>query len=167
MGHLTHEGQLEAIHLDIVGAGESDYVRRLQQRVAALGLERQVGLRGPLSHQDLMASYRQYHALLFPSIWIEPFGLVVLEAMAQGLCVIASDRGGPAEIITHGQDGLLVPAQDPHALAQAIVSLTQSPERTRQMRQAAIETARRYAFDKIADQVETCLQAVIDQHRSA
>lgn len=166
IGHLAREGQLEAVHLDIVGAGEADYVQRLQQRVAALGLERQVCFRGHLSPQDLMASYRQYHALLFPVIWIEPFGKVVIEAMAQGLCVIASNRGGPAEIITHGRDGLLVPAQDPHALAQAIISLTRSPDRTRQMRQAAIETARRYAFDKTADQVEAYLQTVIDQHRS-
>jgi len=165
VAHLVQEKRLETVHLDIVGSGEADYTRRLQQMVASLGLETNVCFRGHLPHRELMASYRQYHALLFPAIWIEPFGGAAMEAIAQGLCVIASDRGGPTEYITHNENGLLVPAEDPAAMARAVVSLAESPAHTQKMRQAAIETVRRrYTLDKVADQIEAYLQAVVDEN---
>jgi len=165
VARLAQETRLETVLLDIVGSGEAGYEERLRQMVASLGLGSNVCFRGHLPHRDLMASYRQYHALLFPAIWVEPFGGVVVEAMAQGVCVIASDQGGPAEHISHGENGLLVPVEDPGALAQAVTSLIESPEHTWQMRQAAIETVRsRYAFDTIADRIEAYLYAVVDEH---
>ena len=60
---------------------------------------------------------------------LKPFGGVVMEAMAQGLCVIASDQGGPAEHNSHGETGLLVPVEDPSEMAQAVMSLIDSPDR--------------------------------------
>ena len=63
---------------------------------------------------------------MLPS-WDEPFGLVILEAMAAGVPVIASDRGGPADIIASGQDGILVPPRSPSALATAIRRLAGEP----------------------------------------
>jgi glycosyltransferase involved in cell wall biosynthesis len=108
-----------------------------------------------------MASYRQNHILLFPSIWVEPFGMAVIEAMAQGLCVIASDHGGPIEHITHGENGMLVPAEDPDAMAAAILRLAKNPDLAKRIRRAALRTVRnRYAFDTIADQIEEYLIGV-------
>jgi glycosyltransferase involved in cell wall biosynthesis len=63
-----------------------------------------------------------------PSIDPEPFGRVVIEAMAHGLPVIASAHGGPLEIVVHQETGLLVPPRDAARLAQAVSQLIMSPE---------------------------------------
>ena len=63
----------------------------------------------------------------------EPFGLVVVEAMAMAKPVIAAAAGGPREIVTHGATGLLVPPQNPSALAAAIMDLLRHPEKARAM----------------------------------
>ena len=62
---------------------------------------------------------RALDVVLLPS-WEEPFGRAVLEALALGVPVVATDVGGPREIITDGQEGLLRPPRDPRAWAQAI-----------------------------------------------
>jgi glycosyltransferase involved in cell wall biosynthesis len=80
--------------------------------------------------------------LLVPSLWQEPFGLVIAEAMARGLPVIASDVGGPAEIITHGVDGLLVSPGDEQALASAITYLLDDTNECKRLSVAALTTVR-------------------------
>ncbi|MBN1596622.1 glycosyltransferase family 4 protein [candidate division FCPU426 bacterium] len=69
----------------------------------------------------------------------EPFGLVLLEAMARGIPVVATNAGGVPEIVTHGENGLLVPPREPKALAEAIYYLLCHPMERMRMG----ETARR------------------------
>jgi glycosyltransferase involved in cell wall biosynthesis len=59
----------------------------------------------------------------------EPFGMVVIEAMSLGKPVIATQGGGPSEIIAGPDQGILVPPDDPAALAAALISLIDDPER--------------------------------------
>ena len=75
--------------------------------------------------------------LVFPSRWAEPFGLSIIEAMAAGKPVIASDIGGPKEIIKNGVNGLLVRPNDPDALREAIVYLKDNPNRQREIGEKA------------------------------
>ena len=84
--------------------------------------------------EDTAAVYAAATALLAPS-WAEPFGRVVIEAMAAGCPVIATAAGGIPEIITDGVDGLLVPPKDPSALAHAVERLLDDPS----LRQALIQ----------------------------
>ncbi len=63
----------------------------------------------------------------------EPFGLVLLEAMAMGKPVIAANAGGPCEIVVHGQTGLLFEPGNPQSLAAAIADLLNNPEKARAM----------------------------------
>ena len=66
---------------------------------------------------DMGSELERVDAMIHASVIPEPFGQVVIEGMAAGLAVVASDAGGPAEVITHEVDGLLYPPGDVAALA--------------------------------------------------
>jgi glycosyltransferase involved in cell wall biosynthesis len=75
-------------------------------------------------------------ALLFPIDWPEPFGRVMIEAMALGCPVIAPREGGPLFIVRDGETGMLVPPRDPDALAEALLALLAEPARRTAMGRA-------------------------------
>jgi spore coat protein SA len=73
-----------------------------------------------VAHHELPARYAAADAFVFPSIWAEPFGIPVAEAMAAGLPVVATRVGGIPEIVADGETGLLVSPGDPDSLAEAL-----------------------------------------------
>lgn len=85
---------------------------------------------------ELIEFYRQAKALVFPSVWNEPFGMPTAEAMACGLPVVSTYSGGIPEIVEHGRTGLLVPRGDAEELARAIGQLLTDPTRARAMGKA-------------------------------
>jgi glycosyltransferase involved in cell wall biosynthesis len=100
------------------------YLAELQREIAARGLGRRVRLIG--EREDVPAVLRAVDVLLAPS-WEEPFGRSVVEAMAMGVPVVATDRGGPAEVVRDGRDGRLVPPRDPRAWSRAVGELLCDP----------------------------------------
>jgi glycosyltransferase involved in cell wall biosynthesis len=81
----------------------------------------------------------------------EGLPMVLLEAMSAGLPAVAFDcPTGPAQILTHGKSGLLVPEQDVSALAAGICELIEDPARRRAMGAAALADAARYSIDAVA-----------------
>ena len=95
----------------------------MKQRAAGLPVE----FPGFVSQEEFFA---RIDILIVPS-HEEPFGIVLLEAMAAGIPVIATARGGPLDIISSPLEGILVSPRDPHALANAIQSLADdSPRRS-------------------------------------
>ncbi|MBN1312969.1 MAG: glycosyltransferase family 4 protein [Anaerolineae bacterium] len=162
LAHVRDKADLGRVTLDIIGGGAEVYRLHLQTMIASLELQDRVCMVGSLTRQQVLERYTSYDMLLVPSLWVEPFGIIILEAMARGLAVIATNHGGPAEIISDGHDGCLVPPNDPVTLAHVIVELTSDPERMQQMRVLALQTVReRYALERVVDQVETYLQAVV------
>jgi glycosyltransferase involved in cell wall biosynthesis len=81
----------------------------------------------------LMQAMSRCRFAIFPSIWPEPFGLVVTEAMSQGKAVIATNTGGFTDIIMDGETGILVPPNDSGKLAEAISYLLRRPEEVLRM----------------------------------
>lgn len=96
------------------------------------------------SGPDLLQLQRESSALVFPSIWYENQPMSILETFALGKPVIASDLGGMRELIGAEERGKLVPAGDAHALAEALIWLTEHPQDARRMGENAYQYATQY-----------------------
>jgi glycosyltransferase involved in cell wall biosynthesis len=110
------------------------YRRRLEELAAALRVSDAVTFMG--ARDDVPEILRALDLLLLPS-WEEPFGLAVIEAMAMQLPVVATNVGGPSEIIRSDEDGLLLPPRQPERWAAAIATLLRDPARRAAMGQRA------------------------------
>lgn len=93
-----------------------------------------------LPHAEILQLMQQHDVLLFPSHF-EGFGLVITEAMSQGTPVITTERTAGPDLITHGQDGWIVPAGSATAITEQLDRLLVRPETVAEAGQAAIRTA--------------------------
>ncbi len=91
--------------------------------------------------------------LCAPSLGGESFGMVLTEAFAAGTPVVASDIAGYRDVVRHCVDGVLVPAGDAQALAEALRDLYDEPERRRRMARAAAVDVERFAWPRVANEV--------------
>lgn len=161
---LVQQGQSN-LHVHIFGDGDAPYIEELTQFLQEKQLTSHVTFHGKVSQEELITHYDRSDIMLVPSLWTEPFGLVVAEAMARELPVIASHAGGPAEMITHGVDGLLVKPGDERALANAIQQLLADPAQRQRLGQAARKTVlTRFTITENGKRVERHLQKAIADH---
>jgi phosphatidylinositol alpha-mannosyltransferase len=84
----------------------------------------------------------------------ESFGIALVEAMAAGLPVVATDIPGYREVVDHGVEGLLVPPRDPGALAAGLVRVLTEPELAARLGEAGRERARSYDWSLVVDRLE-------------
>jgi glycogen(starch) synthase len=104
---------------------------------------------GWLSPAEVYRWYGAADILVVPSRY-EPFGMVVLEGMLHGLAVIASNVGGPADILEHGRTGLLVPPRNVDSLAAALRHLVEDRDARQQLGlAAAVEVRRRWLWPQL------------------
>ncbi|HEY2594589.1 MAG TPA: glycosyltransferase family 4 protein [Chloroflexota bacterium] len=115
--------------------GPGDYRDYLVRRAESLGLSEVVSFPGFLSQTDMPCFYGAIDVLAHPS-HEEPFGLVLVEAMASEKPVVAIDGGGVPEIIANGRDGYLVPREAPGKMAEAVQRLLCDPQHARAIAQA-------------------------------
>jgi glycosyltransferase involved in cell wall biosynthesis len=99
---------------------------------------------------------------LVPSVWAEPFGIVVIEAMAGGNPVIASNIGGIPEIVIDGETGILVPPSDPAALRAAMAKLLGDDALCRRMGKAAKRRAAEYEASAVVPRIEETYLSVLE-----
>ncbi len=108
-------------------AGEGPLRGLLEARARALGVERSVRFLGRVDEEELVACYRAADFCVVPSVALEGFGLVVLEALASGRPVIASDVGGLPEALSGLGGDLVVPGGDVGALASRLLRAFEEP----------------------------------------
>jgi glycosyltransferase involved in cell wall biosynthesis len=104
---------------------------------------------GTLSRSELLRELARADVLVLPSRF-EPFGIVLLEAMAAGLPIVASRVGGIPEIVLDGETGLLVPPDRPAALATALQQLRNDPALGRQLGAAGRRRVEQFSWERIA-----------------
>lgn len=140
--------------------GEKAYLGELKAMAAARGLEGRViftGFRDDV--EDIIASM---DVLVHASVLPEPFGLVLIEAMAQGLPVVATRGGGVGEIVQDGVTGVLVPPRDAAAMAEAISGLLGDPSRAKAMGEAGRRVvAERFELREKVREMEAEMTAVL------
>ena len=151
---------LPNIRLIVVGPGNPD---KESYRVMSSQNLQDVEFVGLVSYDDLPRYYASADIFCSPATGAESFGIVLLEAMSAGKPVVASDIEGFRGVMTHGEQGLLVPKKDSNALAEALGMLARDPELGRKLGGNGNRLAKEYRWEVVAGRVEayynTCLKA--------
>ncbi|MFC1979533.1 glycosyltransferase family 4 protein, partial [Chloroflexota bacterium] len=137
--------------LIIVGPG-TRLRRKYEKEVRKRGFEDVIFV-GYVSQDDLPRYYKTADIFCAPAIGWESFGIVLLEAMAAGKPVVASNIQGYASVVTHGVEGLLVPPKDEALLAQALISLMKDETLRQQMGARGRLKAEEYGWEHVAQRI--------------
>jgi phosphatidylinositol alpha-mannosyltransferase len=147
-----------SFRLILVGDGR---LRPALIRMARRELPGRVVFEGRVPHARLPQYYATADLFCSPARGSESFGLVLLEAMALGVPIIASDIPGYRSVVTHDQEGLLVPPRQPEALARAIGALLRDPARRARLGAQGVRTASRYGWERVAEELERIYFSVL------
>lgn len=116
-----------------------------------------------IPHDQIMASFAAATAAVVPSRWQEPLGLVAVEAMAAGTPVVVTRVGALPEVVSHGETGLVVPPNDPAALAAALDELVRNPMQAAAFGAAGRRRARTFAASTVIPQFVSAYEQAITQ----
>mgnify|MGYP005844278099 CR=1 FL=1 len=132
------------------------------RRVAALGLSERVVFCGVLTGDALWREYAEADAFFFPTFYEwESLGVVLLEAMAYGLPVVASDWRGPRDVVVRGETGFVCPVGDIEAYAGALERLAREPDLRARMGAAGRRRyEERYTLSRFLDGMERLFRSV-------
>ncbi len=146
LGHLKREG-FTNIHYIAVGAGS---ISNLKKIVESENITETVHF---IQHtKNIRDYYWSSDVFFFPTVY-EPFGLVILEAMACGLTCVVSPSAGAAELIVHQKNGLLLEnILDPESMAQQLSEVLKDRTRMAQLAQEAVATAQEHRWETAATQ---------------
>lgn len=132
----------------VMGWEEADYPASLEQLAAERGISDRVHFAG---HQDDVYAWFDALDVVVHASVDEPFGLVVLEAMALGKPVVAARSGGPIEIVEHERTGLLASPTDPTEIATEVGRLLADPDLAEQLGRRAVLRADQLSEERAAD----------------
>lgn len=137
--------------LTIVGWSAHGELERLRNSAAAMGIHDHLTIAGPIQFgPDLFREYSKADIFVLPS-WIEGTPRVLIEAMAFGLPIVATNVGGIPDVITHLVNGILVPPKSPEGLAQAINDIASQPTLAQTMRDNNSSKARNHTVESVAE----------------
>ncbi len=116
-----------------------------------------------LPHEQLIEEMGRHDVLVFPSLF-EGFGLVILEAMSQGLPVITTAHTAGPDILTEGSDGFVVPIRSAEGIAGKLSLLYEDPDLLEAMKAQAVVTARQWTWEKYQNRMATALHAALPDY---
>ena len=154
---------MQSVDALLVIAGSGPLEASCKALVKELHLEDKVRFLGPKPHTQLRAVYASADVFAAPSVTtksgdVEGFGLVILEAMASGLPVVASRSGGITDIIRDGENGLLAGERNVDELAAQLRAVLTSPALSAKLSQASLATAAQFDYSVIAEKYRTVME---------
>jgi glycosyltransferase involved in cell wall biosynthesis len=152
--------RLPSAHISIVGEGELQ--PELEAQARALGLGDRLVFSG--FRRDVASALAALDLLVFPSLW-EGTPLTVLEALAMGKPIVATDADGLQDVLTNGHDARMVPRRDAGALADAIVALASDPGARARLGAHARQTGAQYDIDRFVRKMERLYELLHDTSR--
>lgn len=150
------------VRLVVAGDGED---RSAIERLSASARER-VTMLGAVPNEDLPPFHAACDVFVAPSVGGESFGMIIVEAMAAGLPVIASDIPGYDEVIADGIDGLLVPPRAPVSLAEAIGRVLEDRALAGRLGEAARGRARRFDWSVVTEELDEAYRDALAMGRA-
>ena len=148
------------LRLIVVGPGRLDAA---SERILGERYVEDVEVIGGVPYDDLPRYYRTADIFCSPATGGESFGIVLLEAMAAGAPVLASNIPGYAGVVDNGETGLLFEPKDEVSLANAIVSLMQQPELRARMAAKGRVHVQRFSWDRVASEVLSYYDQLLDE----
>lgn len=144
--------------------GDGGERNRFEALAADLGLSTRVRFWGRVPVSTLPLLYSAADLTVLPSMAVESFGMVLIESMACGTPVLATELPGVRSVVDNGINGALVPPGQGNLLASAISALLDSPTRLRTMGQAGrAKVVARYSWERIGDELETLYLRMIEE----
>ena len=163
LGYLDAWGQCNSVRLTIIGSGQPDYEAYLRRLTDELKLSDRVTFVGRVERSAIPEFLARHDVFVFTSIWPEPFGRTIIEAMAAGLAVVGTDMGGSREIFQHYHQGMLFPAGDPRALADRIQCIQMQPELLNELRHSGRNLVRtHFTLERMVNEVESWLGMIAE-----
>jgi D-inositol-3-phosphate glycosyltransferase len=149
---------------DLAGAQTNDsYIDHIHKLALDLGMADRLTFLGPKPQEFLADYYAGADCCVFPSVY-ETFGLAVIEALACGGVVVASDIGGYPQILSEEKAGLLVPPGDPNALARALDRVCTDSALREGLRRRAPEVGRRFSWSETAQRFLKIYRVLVENH---
>ncbi|HQH71087.1 MAG TPA: glycosyltransferase family 4 protein [bacterium] len=154
------------LHLVLVGPATNEhYAQQIRDRIQQNSWTGHITLIPGLSSGDLVDAYHAADLFLLPSIH-EPFGIVILEAWASRLPVLASRVGGIPSFVAEGEDALLFDPEEPDDVIRQCQRAAASPELRNALREKGNQKAiRSYSWDRITDELIGIYQTAIENNR--
>jgi phosphatidyl-myo-inositol alpha-mannosyltransferase len=118
---------------------------------------------GMVPYQDLPRYYRTADIFCAPAITQESFGIVLLEAMAMGKPIVATNIEGYASVVSHGQEAWLVRPKDSRKLSDALAMLIRDEKLRKEMGARGLVKAREYSWERVAERVEAYYNKVLNE----
>ena len=160
---LSSDPLVRALSRFYDGSTSTDYQRHLDELVARLGLQQNVRFLGSIPHKQLVSAYQAADVVVNPSL-SESFGISMVEAMACGVPAIGTKVGGMLETVIEGETGRLVDADQPEALAAAIIAVLSDPDAARRMGTSGRARAEQhFSWRARARRLLTTYQQLIEQ----
>ena len=161
-GKLHNKKQLHAISLTILGKGTEEYKEHLKQLVVEYQLEDFINFATPVPIEAMPTVLAEHDLLLLPSEWDEPLSCSMLEAMAAGLMVIGTTRGGSGEALFHLKTGLTFADGNADSLAEQLLAVIHDRSLLTRLAEAGKqEVETNFNMDVSVSRIEDYLQKLI------
>ncbi|HVA97104.1 MAG TPA: glycosyltransferase family 4 protein, partial [Candidatus Acidoferrales bacterium] len=150
------------IKLTIVSSGKYD--KNIKELIVHHRLKKNIKLFFNIPHYDINKYYRQSSIVVVPSLWPEPLGMVGLEAMRNGIPVIATKVGGIPEWLNDGKTGFLIEPKNQKQIAEKVIILFKDKELMNRMSIEAKNKVKKFSIEKQVERLEEVYISTIEKY---